>query len=258
MSITGSGGRLDGKVALITGAARGQGAAEARLFAREGARVIVTDILEEQGRAVAETAGAIFIPLDVRLEASWDAAMGMVQERYGRLDVLVNNAGVLQTCRLLDLDLASYSDSIAVNQTGCFLGMRAAARIMKTGGGGSIINISSLSGFRGGPGALAYTAGKFAVRGMTKVAAIELGPLGIRVNSIHPGGVRTPMVTAEADKQGIDIDSYFRTLPLGRIGEPEDIARLALFLASDDSAYCTGAEFIADGGELAGRPPDGN
>jgi 3alpha(or 20beta)-hydroxysteroid dehydrogenase len=248
-------GRLEGKTALITGGARGQGAAEARLFAREGARVLVADVLEEPGEAVAEELGerGCFVRLDVGAEQDWSDAVRLAGERFGSLDILINNAGVLQHEPLVDLALDDYLEVIRVNQVGCFLGMRTVAPAMRDAGGGSIVNVSSLSGLRGSRGTLSYTASKFAVRGMTKVAALELGEWGIRVNSLHPGGVRTPMVAEASAKLGItSVDEFYEHLPVGRIGEPEDIARVALFLASDDSGYCTGSEFVVDGGEMAG------
>lgn len=244
--------RLDGKVALVSGAARGQGAAEARLFVAEGAKVIVGDLLDDEGADVARSLGdaAHYVHLDVTSEASWTQAVGIATERFGRLDVLVNNAGIFRQSSLLEQTVADYMTVINVNQVGAFLGMKTATPAMISAGGGSIVNISSIDGLVGSTNSLAYVASKFAVRGMTKVAALELGRHGIRVNSIHPGGIRTPMVTESLGEQAAG--ALFSTVPLGRIGEPEEVAKLALFLASDESSYSTGSEFIVDGGWTCG------
>lgn len=248
-------GRLDGKVALITGGARGQGAAEARRFAEEGAKVVITDILDAEGKATAASIGdaTIYCSHDVRLEESWIDVVAAAQSAFGKLDVLVNNAGILHFAPLLETALEDYMRVIETNQVSCFLGMKVAGAAMKAAGGGSIINISSTAGMTGTPHLVSYTASKFAMRGMTKVAALELGPLGIRVNSIHPGGVATPMIGIDPDSpQTDDSREGFTGIPLRRIGTSEEIANLALFLASDESSYCTGSEFIADGGLTAG------
>jgi 3alpha(or 20beta)-hydroxysteroid dehydrogenase len=243
-------GRLDGTVALITGAARGQGAAECRLFAAEGARIVVTDVLDEPGSALAAELAdsAFYLHLDVSSEDDWASAAAEVRRRCGRLDVLVNNAGILRFGSLRDTSLADYQQVIAINQVGVFLGLRAAIGLMAEQRSGSIINISSTEGMTGLAGLGAYASTKWAVRGLTKVAALELGPLGIRVNSIHPGGIDTDMLRVA----GPDPNEWFAGVPLGRVGQPEEVARLALFLACDDSSYCTGAEFIVDGGMIAG------
>jgi 3alpha(or 20beta)-hydroxysteroid dehydrogenase len=248
-------GRLEGKVALITGSARGQGAAEARRFAEEGARVIVSDVLEEEGRAVAESlsGSGIFCRHDVRSEESWDEVVAAGRAAFGKIDVLLNNAGILHFASLMDTSLEKYMQIVETNQVGCFIGMKAVVPEMKAAGGGSIVNVSSVAGMHGTPHIIAYTASKFAVRGMTKVAAIELGRFGIRVNSIHPGGIATPMVGVDPDDpREREAGGMFDHLPIGRIGSPEEVANLVLFLASDESSYCTGSEFIADGGLLAG------
>jgi 3alpha(or 20beta)-hydroxysteroid dehydrogenase len=244
-------GRLEGRVALITGGAGGQGEAEARRFVAEGARVAVADIVDDAGKALADQLGdaAAFVHLDVTSEDDWAAAVETVVTQFGKLDVLVNNAGILKFSPLADMSLRDYMQVVNVNQVGTFLGMRAAVEPMKAAGGGSIVNISSIEGFFGGPFLVAYTASKFAVRGMTKVAAVELGQHGIRVNSIHPGAVKTNMV---GDIQGVDFSKMEPFLspavPAGRLATPEDIANLCLFLASDESAYCSGSEFVIDGG----------
>jgi 3alpha(or 20beta)-hydroxysteroid dehydrogenase len=244
---------LNGKVALITGAARGQGAAEARLFAQRGAKVMLCDILDSEGQAVAAEIGAnaAYLRLDVTSEASWQAAVKAAVAKFGKLNVLVNNAGIVKVTALADCPLEEYMQVIQVNQVGVFLGMKTVAPAMKQAGGGSIVNISSIDGLIGMTGGTAYCASKFAVRGMTKVAALELGKDGIRVNSIHPGGILTPMITGA----GLDAQTageIFGRVPLQRIGQPEEIATLAAYLASDDASYSTGSEFIADGGLTAG------
>jgi 3alpha(or 20beta)-hydroxysteroid dehydrogenase len=244
---------LNGKVALITGAARGQGAAEARLFAQRGAKVMLCDILDSEGQAVAAEIGAnaAYLRLDVTSEASWQAAVKATVAKFGKLNVLVNNAGIVKVTALADCPLEEYMQVIQVNQVGVFLGMKTVAPAMKQAGSGSIVNISSIDGLIGMTGGTAYCASKFAVRGMTKVAALELGKDGIRVNSIHPGGILTPMITGA----GLDAQTageIFGRVPLQRIGQPEEIATLAAYLASDDASYSTGSEFIADGGLTAG------
>lgn len=244
---------LEGKVALITGAARGQGAAEARLFAARGAKVVITDVLDKEGQEVAAEIGdsAHYIHMDVTDENAWADAVKETVERFGKLNVLVNNAGIVLVKALVDCSVADYMKVIEINQLGVFLGMRTVAGPMKDAGGGSIINISSIDGLIGMTGGAAYCASKFAVRGMTKVAAMELGPDNIRVNSIHPGGVQTPMVTQTGMDESM-MESIFGKVPLGRVGQPEEMATLAAYLASDDSSYSTGSEFIADGGLTAG------
>ncbi|MDF1832331.1 MAG: glucose 1-dehydrogenase [Porticoccaceae bacterium] len=244
---------LKGKVALITGAARGQGAAEARLFAARGAKVVITDVLDQEGKQVAADIGdaALYIHLDVTDENSWAAAVKETVAHFGKLNVLVNNAGIVQVKPLIDTSVADYMKVIEINQLGVFLGMRSVAGAMKDAGSGSIINISSIDGLIGMSGGSAYCASKFAVRGMTKVAAMELGPDNIRVNSIHPGGIHTPMITQAGMDESVMTD-IFSKVPLGRVGQPEEMATLAAYLASDDSSYSTGSEFIADGGLTSG------
>jgi 3alpha(or 20beta)-hydroxysteroid dehydrogenase len=244
---------LEGRVAIVSGAARGQGEAQARLFASEGARVLLTDVLDEDGAQAAKSIGeaAVYRHLDVTDEDDWTAALADVEERWGRVDVLVNNAGIARFAPLAMTSLDDYMAVISVNQVGVFLGMRAVIPLMSRTGGGSIVNTSSVDGMTGMIGVTAYVASKFAVRGMTKTAALELGPVGIRVNSIHPGGVETPMLHPEG-MPAIDLAAVFTRVPLQRIGTVDDIAELALFLASDRSSYCTGSEFVIDGGLLAG------
>ncbi len=257
-------GRLDGKVALISGAARGMVQAEARLFAAEGAKVVVCDVLDVEGKTVAEEIGAsaLYQHLDVTSEDEWDEAVAATTSAIGKLDVLVNNAGIAEMAPLAEMTLESYRRVTEVNQTGVFLGMRAVVEPMTAAGGGSILNISSIDGMIGMDFIISYVASKWAVRGMTKAAAMELGPRGIRVNSIHPGFIHTHM----GSREGVEpeevhgrLDTYTaRMAPLGRTGKPEDIAKLALFLASDGSSYSTGSEFVADGGLIAGYPAPGS
>jgi len=252
MADTGRSGRLAGRVALISGAARGQGAAEARLFVAEGAAVVLGDVLDAPGEAVAAEIGdrAAYVHLDVTREDSWRAAVDVARARYGRLDVLVNNAGILRAGPAETLPLEDFEAVVRVNQVGCFLGMKAVIPAMRDAGGGSIVNISSTAGITGRPGVVAYVASKWAITGMTKSAALELGHLGIRVNSVHPGAIDTPMIAGPAFEA--DRVAYVAKLPIQRLGVPEDVAALVLFLASDESTYCTGAEFVVDGGATAG------
>ena len=249
-------GRLDGKVALITGGARGMGKSHVRHFVAEGARVVFGDVRDEQGVAVAAELGeqsCRYTHHDVTSEEDWAAAVALAVEVFGRLDVLVNNAGILTFASIADMPLADFRRVLEVNAVGCWLGMKAVTGPMKAAGGGSIVNISSIEGFTGAAGLSAYSASKFAVRGMTKVAARELGQFGIRVNSVHPGGVLTRMVidSAGARTDG-EAEAFIKAMPLARFAEPVEISRLVAYLASDESSYSTGSEFIADGGILAG------
>ncbi|TNC28955.1 glucose 1-dehydrogenase [Amycolatopsis alkalitolerans] len=244
-------GRLDGKAALITGAARGQGAAAARRFVEEGAKVLIADILDEEGKALADELGALYQHLDVSSEDDWAAAVDRAVTEFGGLTVLVNNAGILHFSELGQTTLADYERVIKVNQIGAFLGMRSVVEPMSHARNGSIINVSSVEGLAGMPFLVAYTASKFAIRGMTKVAALELGPKGIRVNSVHPGMIDTKMISDAAGGAEIDTSWVRKKVALGRAGQPSEIANLVVFLASDESSYSTGAEFVADGGATA-------
>jgi 3alpha(or 20beta)-hydroxysteroid dehydrogenase len=247
-------GRLDGKVALISGGARGQGEAEARRFVREGARVVIGDVLDDDGGAVAASIGSAceYVHLDVASETDWDAAVAHTESVFGGLHVLVNNAGILGTFKpLTKVSLEDFNRVLAVNLTGTFLGMRAAAPLMTKSGGGSIVNISSIGGMWGLPMLGPYVASKFGVRGLTKTAALELGPKGIRVNSVHPGGIDTEMTRlgGAADNEAA---VFYKRLPVRRMGTVDDVANLVLFLASDESSYSTGGEFLIEGGALSG------
>ncbi len=248
-------GRLDGKVALVTGAARGQGAEHAARFVAEGAKVVVADVLDDLGSEVVAGLGsdAHYVHLDVTDEHSWSAAIDETLTTFGRLDVLVNNAGILRVAPLVDTTVEEYMAVVAVNQLGCFLGMRSAVAPMIAAGGGSIINVSSVAGLQGLPGVMGYVASKSAIRGMTKAAAVELGHSGIRVNSVHPGTIDTPMVGGE-EFADVDADAIYASLPVPRIGQPSDISPIMVYLASDESGYCTGSEFVIDGGQVAGPP----
>jgi len=247
-------GRLDGKVALITGGARGMGKSHVRHFVAEGARVVFGDVRDDQGRYVAAGLGeqsCRYTHHDVTSEEDWAAAVALAVEAFGQLDVLVNNAGILAFAPIAEMPLADFRRVLEVNAVGCWLGMKAVIEEITKAGGGSIVNISSIEGFTGAAGLSAYSASKFAIRGMTKVAAQELAQFGIRVNSVHPGGVLTRMITEAAGARG-DGEAFIKSMPLGRLAEPVEISRLVAYLASDESSYSTGSEFIADGGLLAG------
>ncbi|MCW1432282.1 SDR family NAD(P)-dependent oxidoreductase [Novosphingobium sp. JCM 18896] len=242
---------LTDKVALITGAARGQGAAEARLFASEGAQVYLADILDEEGEELArEIAAAGYVHLDVGSEESWKAAIGQITSATGGIDILVNNAGISHFSPLVDTSLADFERLLQVNLISTFLGIRAATPLMAARGGGSIVNVGSIAGMTGRANLSAYSSTKWAVRGLTRSAAVELGPVGIRVNAIVPGLIVTPM-TQEAYGETAILERG-ASLPIGRAGLPRDIANLALFLVSEASGFCTGGEYVCDGGQLAG------
>ena len=249
-------GRLDGKVVFISGGARGQGAAEARIFAQEGAKVVIGDVLDAEGTSVAseiaESGGdALFVHLDVTDEEDWRKAIGAAVSNFGKLDVLVNNAGIWRRGRVEDTTVEDWDTIMDVNAKGVFLGTKLAIPEMRKAGGGSIINISSTAGLVGGPRSSAYTASKGAVRLFTKPTAIQYAKEGIRANSIHPGPIETAMIQQvwQGDEQNRE-EAIART-PLGRIGTPEDIAYGALFLASDESSFMTGSELVIDGGSTA-------
>jgi 3alpha(or 20beta)-hydroxysteroid dehydrogenase len=238
--------RMAGKIVLISGGARGQGAAEARLVVAEGGKVVIGDVLEAEGRRLAEELGpaAAFIRQDVTAEADWAAAVDAAQS-LGGLHGLVNNAGIYVPNTLLETDTALFERHMRINQLGCFLGMKAVVGAMERAGGGSIVNISSVAGLRGSPGAIAYSATKWALRGMTKAAAVDLAPRRIRVNSVHPGPIDTEMLKVRTPEQNAE---RLARVPMARMGTAEEVAKLVLFLLSDESEYITGAEVAIDGG----------
>jgi 3alpha(or 20beta)-hydroxysteroid dehydrogenase len=247
-------GRLEDKVALITGAAAGMGAEHARLFVEEGAKVVITDLDEKGGKALADELGssAIFVRHDVSDSESWAAAIEAGNTAFGPITVLVNNAGLSgPSVHTADLDESTFNLLVSVDQTGVFLGMKAILPGMLAEGGGSIVNISSAAGMAHLPGStnVAYTGAKFAVRGMTKATAIEYGPHGIRVNSVHPGAILTPMARSLHD--AAELEQVAQTIPLRRFADPREVSYSVLFLASDESSYITGSELVIDGGRLA-------
>ena len=243
-------GRLDGKVAIVSGGARGLGEAEARRFVAEGARVVIGDILDEEGGALARELGdaARFQHLDVTQSGQWDEIVQVAEAQFGPVTVLVNNAGIVTFKTLLEHSEQEFRRVIDVNEVGVFLGMHAVVPSMRTAGQGSIVNVSSSAGMQAYEGIFSYVASKWAVRGMTKAAALELAKDGIRVNSIHPGGIHT-MMTESTDVDG----SQSAAVPLGRLGEPEEVAALVTYLVSDEASYTTGSEHVIDGGVLAGE-----
>ncbi len=247
-------GRLAGKVALITGAARGMGAAHARRFVAEGARVVLGDILDDEGTALAAELGpdARYIRLNVTQPDDWAAAVALALADFGGLNILVNNAGIFGGAAIVEHPLDLWHRMIDINLTGVFLGIRAATTALVASGSGSIINISSVAGLRGAPGGSAYVASKFGVRGLTKAVAAELAPFGVRCNSVHPGIIDTPMA-AGLNTQGYDY-------PLGRMARSEEVTNIVLYLASDEASYSTGSEFVVDGGLTMGgiSPTRGN
>lgn len=246
-------GRLSGKVVLVTGASGGQGKAEAQLFAAEGATVVIADVLVDQGEAlatelVAQGHRAEFVELDVTDEARWAEVVAGIESRLGRLDVLVNNAGVSDRRGVMEQPEEAFDQVLGVNLWGPVAGMQACAPLMGRSGGGSIVNISSVAGLTGYDAA-AYTASKWGLRGVTKTAALELAPLGIRVNSVHPGTILTPMLSNATPEV---IDNYVRVNPDPRAGVPDEIAHTVVHLALDSSSFTTGAEIAIDGGFVAG------
>ncbi|GAA0364078.1 glucose 1-dehydrogenase [Actinoallomurus spadix] len=249
-------GRLDGKVALITGGARGMGRAHVRRFVAEGAAVVFGDVLEEEGGRLAADLGdaARFVPMDVTRPDDWRNAVEAAVTAFGGLTVLVNNAGIIKHKPIEEMTLEECRRVIEVNLIGQWLGVKSVIEPMRAAGGGSIVNVSSTEGFIGAAGLAAYSASKFGVRGLTKAAARELGPYGIRVNSIHPGAILTAMamdpdvVAATASSA----EAFLGALPLKRMGKAEEVPGLVVFLASDEAGYCTGSEVLVDGGMLTG------
>ncbi|MFI0485913.1 glucose 1-dehydrogenase [Actinomadura sp. 9N215] len=249
-------GQLDGKVALITGGARGMGRSHVRRFLDEGAKVVFGDVLTDGGAELAAELGdaAVFVPMDVTRESDWKNAVETATTTFGALHILVNNAGIIRHKTIEEMSVDEFRRILDVNLLGQWLGVKSVTAAMREAGGGSIVNVSSTEGFIGASGLAAYSASKFGVRGLTKAAARELGEYGIRVNSIHPGGVLTPLslqddvVAATADSA----DAFLKALPLGRLGKSKEVSGLVVYLASDDSSYCTGSEVLVDGGMLTG------
>lgn len=241
-------GRVDGKVVLISGGAQGMGAAHAKMLVDEGAKVVIGDILDEKGQALAAELGDAvrYMHLDVTEAQQWDAAVQTAVDTYGSLTALVNNAGIVALGKIGKFDMAKWQKVIDVNLTGTFLGMQAVVEQLKAAGGGSIINVSSIEGLRGAPMVHPYVASKWAVRGLAKSAALELGPFNIRVNSVHPGFIRTPMTKHFPDDMV--------TAPLGRPGKSEEVSTFIVFLVSDESSFSTGSEFVMDGGLVTDVP----
>ncbi|HLQ83821.1 MAG TPA: glucose 1-dehydrogenase [Pseudogracilibacillus sp.] len=241
--------RLDGKVTIITGSAQGMGEAHARKFIDEGAKVVITDLNEEKGQALADELGenAMFVKQNVTSEEDWKNVIEETEKKFGPVNVLVNNAGITMSKSIEETTLDDYNKIVQINQVSVFLGMRAVMPSMRKAGNGSIINISSMNGLVGG--AIGYTDTKFAVRGMTKAAAMEFSPQGVRVNSVHPGVIETPMIMQEDVKE--QVEAFAKTIPMKRIAKVEEVSNLVLFLASDDSSYSTGSEFVIDGGLTA-------
>lgn len=239
---------LEGQVVLITGAARGMGAEHVRQLVGLGAKVVATDVLDEEGRAlVAELGeGAIYLHHDVTVEADWEAAVAKAESHFGPVNHLVNNAGIVSFGAIETTAPAEFRKTLDINLTGCWLGMHFTVPSIRRAGGGSIVNISSTAGLQGYANLGAYVASKWGLRGLTKAAALELGPLGIRVNSIHPGPIRTPMIA------GLDAETLAASQPIARVGEPEEVTAMLLYLLAD-ATYSTGHEFIIDGGAAIGQ-----
>ena len=247
-------GNLDGKVAVITGGARGMGAATVRRFVAEGARVLIGDVLDDEGTALAAELGeaARFVHLDVSSEAEWTAARDAALEAFGQIDVLVNNAGVLLFRTIQETSLDDYKRVLGINLEGTFLGVRIIGAHMLERGSGSIVNISSADGMKGANGLGAYCSTKWGIRGLTRVAAMEYGHRGVRVNSVHPGGVDTSMGNPFSEERA-EVNKRYHMVPLQRVGDPDEVARVSAFLASDAAPYLCGSEIAVDGGMLTGQ-----
>ncbi|MGP3957065.1 glucose 1-dehydrogenase [Nonomuraea sp. 3N208] len=245
-------GLLDGKVAFISGGARGMGAAHVRLFLQEGARVVFGDVLDEEGKALAEETGATYVHHDVRSPAEWERAVSTAVELHDKLDVLVNNAGILKFRRIADMSLEDFDQIVDVNLKGTWLGIKSVIEPMKAAGRGAIVNISSIEGFVGAEGLSAYAASKFGIRGVTKSAARELARFKIRVNSVHPGAINTAMAMDPDMAKEVDAEAFVKSMVIKRFAKPVEVSHVVAFLASDRASYCTGSEFTVDGGLLTG------
>jgi 3alpha(or 20beta)-hydroxysteroid dehydrogenase len=248
-------GSLEGCVAIVTGGAGGQGAAEARLLVERGARVLVADVDDERGEKLASELGdpGAFSHLDVRDESEWRATLAHATATFGRVNALVNNAGIsLPPKPILKTPVEEYRQVIDVNQVGAFIGIHVVAPAIIDAGGGSIVNVSSVNGFVGAWGIAGYASSKFALRGLTRVAALELARKGVRVNSIHPGPIDTPMLRGGLPEGSDPVEAMARVVAAGRVGQVEEVAAMVAFLLSDESSYCYGSEFVLDGGYLAG------
>lgn len=245
---------LANRVAIVTGGAGGMGSATAKRFVEAGAQVVITDLQEKAGRSLASSLGetAAFCRHDVTSRKDWDTVIKFAEDRFGPVDILVNNAGMLHYATIADMDEATFDRLLAINVKGVFLGMQAVIPGMVAGRRGCIINISSTGAMLPTNGTGAYAASKAAAEAMSRSAALELGPHGIRVNSVHPGGINTPMTNPDG-MQPAEVDSLYTDIPLQRAGHPEEVANLTLFLASDEASYCTGTQFVVDGGSLAGK-----
>jgi 3alpha(or 20beta)-hydroxysteroid dehydrogenase len=252
---------LEGKVAIVTGGARGIGAAICRLFADHGAAVAIADRRADEGETTAcaivesHPGKARFVQLDVTSEDDWTKAVAETETVFGRIDILINNAGIIRVAPIEKLDAETFRKVVDTNLIGTFLGMRAVLEPMRRAGGGAIVNFSSVQGLEGRQGFTAYSASKFGIRGLTKSAAIELGPYGIRVNAVVPGPTKTKM-TERPGWTDADYDAAYGKYPLGRMADAREIAEMALFLASDKSSFCTGGDFVVDGGVTVGKPRD--
>lgn len=246
-----SSNRLENKVAIITGAAGGMGAAHVKRFIAEGAKVVFTDVQEEAGQKLAQELGenALFVRHDVTSEEDWAKVVVEAEKAFGPVNVLLNNAGIIMGAKFEDFKLEDFRKVMEVDFFSNFIGMQAVLPSMKKAGAGSIVNVSSVEGYRARPQNAAYISAKFGVRGLTKAAAVDLSPFNIRVNSVHPGAIATQMLAGEGSKDGIE--DAMKRIPLGRVADPSEVSALMVFLASDESSYSTGAEFVIDGGLTA-------
>jgi 3alpha(or 20beta)-hydroxysteroid dehydrogenase len=248
--------RFSQRTVIVTGGARGMGASHARGFVAEGANVVIADVLEPEGRALADELGdrAIFSQLNVTSDSGWAATVAAAEKAFGPVSVLVNNAGIVRFGPIAEIDPETWRQVIEINLTGTYLGIRAVVPSMRKAGGGAIVNISSAAAMTATFGTGAYTASKWGVRGLTKTAALELGRDNIRVNSVHPGPIRTPMIAGPEAAAAVEREAANLAIP--RIAEPEEITQMVLFIASDEAGFSTGSEFVADGGVLLGPVPD--